>query len=77
MLPGRCLPPAVTELKRKTQMKNSGKAPTLAVWFISLVLFLVALVAHFGVFKVGEPIATWSWIVGFALLLIACQMRGL
>jgi len=55
----------------------SGKGPTFAVWVISLVLFLIALVAHFGLVKVGEPVATWSWIIGFALLLIACRVRGL
>ena len=58
-------------------MNNSGKAPTMVVWVISLLLFLVALVAHFGLAKIGEPFATWSWIVGFALLLIACRVRGL
>jgi len=58
-------------------MHNSGKAPKMAVWVISLVLFLVALAAHFGLVRVGEPVATWSWIVGFALLLIACRVRGL
>lgn len=58
-------------------MKNSGKAPTMAVWVVSLVLFLVALAAHFGVFKASEPVATWSWIIGFGLLLIACRVRGL
>lgn len=55
----------------------SGKAPTMVVWVISLVLFLVALAAHFGVARIGAPIAAWSWIVGFALLLIACRVRGL
>ena len=49
----------------------------MAVWIISLVLFLVALAAHFGIAKLGEPVATWSWIIGFALLLIACRVRGL
>ena len=58
-------------------MRNSGKAPKFAVWVISLVLFLVALAAHFGVIRVGEPVATWSWIGGFALLLVACRVRGL
>ena len=59
-------------------MRNfSGKAPTFVVWVISLVLFVVALLAHFGVVRVGEPIATWYWIVGFALLLLACRIRGL
>ncbi len=58
-------------------MRNSGKAPTFAVWIISLVLFVVALAAHFGLVKVGEPVATWSWIIGFGLLLAACRIRGL
>ena len=60
-------------------MRNnfSGKAPTLVVWVISLVLFLVALTAQFGVIHPGAAVATWSWIVGFGLLLIACRVRGL
>ena len=55
----------------------SGKAPTMIVWVISLVLFLVALAGHFGVVNVGAQVTTWSWIIGFALLLIACRVRGL
>ena len=59
-------------------MRNfSGKAPTLAVWVISLVLFLVALLAHFGVIRPGADVAAWSWIIGFGLLLIACRVKGL
>ena len=60
-------------------MRNnfSGKAPTMVVWGISLVLYVVALVAHFGLVRIGSPITEWSWIVGFALLLIACRVRGL
>ena len=58
-------------------MRNTGKAPTMAVWVICLVLFVVALAAHFAMIKVGEPVATWSWIIGFGLLLIACRVRGL
>ena len=58
-------------------MRNSGKAPTMVVWLIALVLFIVALAAHFGLVRIPEPIATWSWIVGFGLLLIACRVRGL
>lgn len=58
-------------------MRNSGKAPTMAAWVISLVLFLVALAAHFGVAPIPEPAATWSWIIGFGLLLVACRVRGL
>ncbi|WP_313913504.1 hypothetical protein [Tahibacter sp.] len=58
-------------------MRNAGNAPTLIVWIISLVLFIVALVAQFGVVRIPEPAATWSWIIGFGLLLIACRVRGL
>lgn len=58
-------------------MGNSGKAPTMAVWVICLVLFLIALAAHFGIVKIPEPFATWSWIVGLGLLLVACRVRGL
>lgn len=53
----------------------SGKAPTLIVWIISLVLFVVAVITHFA--KVNAQVSTWSWIIGFALLLIACRVRGL
>ena len=58
-------------------MRNSGKAPTMAIWIISLILYAVALVAHFGVIQIGAQAATWSWIIGFGLLLIACRLRGL
>ncbi|MEJ5991625.1 hypothetical protein WG902_16600 [Ramlibacter sp. PS3R-8] len=58
-------------------MRNSGKAPTFVVWVISLVLFLVALAAQFGLVRIPEPFATWSWIIGFGLLLAACRIRGL
>lgn len=59
-------------------MRNfSGKAPKFVVWVISLVLFVFAVAAHFGAFHPGAQIATWSWIVGFALLLVACRVRGL
>lgn len=58
-------------------MRNVGNAPTLVVWIISLVLFIVALVAQFGVVRVPAPAGTWSWIIGFGLLLIACRVRGL
>lgn len=49
----------------------------MAAWVISLVLFVIALVAKFGVMNVPEPVATWSWIIGFGLLLAACRIRGL
>ena len=58
-------------------MANTGKAPTTAVWLISLILYLIALAAFFGVVRVSGQIASWSWIIGFGLLLIACRVRGL
>jgi hypothetical protein len=58
-------------------MNKSGQAPSLVSWIIALVLFLVALAARFDLVAIGEPVATWSWIVGFALLLAACRVRGL
>lgn len=59
------------------KLNFSGKAPTSLVWIISLVLFIVAIAAHFGLVRMGGSIATWSWIIGYALLLIACRVRGL
>ena len=58
-------------------MKNSGKAPTMIVWLISLVLYVVALLAQFGVLSAAAPVATWCWIIGLGLLLVACRVRGL
>ena len=57
--------------------RNAGKAPTMAVWIISLILYIVALVAHFGLARIDGQIADWSWILGFGLLIIACRVRGL
>ena len=57
--------------------RGGGKAPKQIVWVICLILYLVALAAHFGVVHVSRDIATWSWIIGFGLLLIAVQVRGL
>jgi hypothetical protein len=58
-------------------MRFSGKAPTLVTWVIALVLFIVALVAHFGVVAIGNPVASWSWILGYALLLLGCVVKGI
>jgi hypothetical protein len=54
-----------------------GKAPKHITWIICLVLYLIAVLTHFGVLHLGGNIAEWSWIVGYALLLIAVQVRGL
>jgi hypothetical protein len=52
-------------------------APTGPVWVICLCLYLLALAAHFRVFRIGNDIATWAWIIGYGLLLVATQVRRL
>jgi hypothetical protein len=58
-------------------MARQTNAPKLATWVIALVLFLVAIAANFGFIQVTRDIATWSWIIGYALLLTAVQVKGL
>jgi hypothetical protein len=58
-------------------MANQPSAPKLITWIVSLVLFIVAIAAHFGIIRVSADIATWSWIIGYALLLVAVQVKGL
>jgi hypothetical protein len=50
-------------------------APTKIVWVICLVLYLLALAAHFRLFRVERDLATWVWIIGYGLLLVATQLR--
>jgi hypothetical protein len=57
--------------------RGGGKAPKQVTWIICLVLYLVALLAHFGMVRVRGDIAEWSWIIGYGLLLLAVQVRGL
>ena len=57
--------------------RGNTNAPKQITWIICLILFLVAVLAHFGVIHPGGDVATWSWIIGYALLLIAVQVRGL
>lgn len=58
-------------------MARQTNAPKFITWFVSLVLFIVAVAAHFGVIPVSAEIATWSWIIGYALILVAVQVKGL
>jgi hypothetical protein len=58
-------------------MATRGNAPKQITWVICLVLYLVALLAHFAVVRMDSAIAEWSWIVGYGLLLVAVQVRGL
>jgi hypothetical protein len=57
--------------------RGAGKAPKQITWIICLLLYVVALLAHFGVVKMTGDVANWSWIIGFGLLLVAVQVRGL
>ncbi len=58
-------------------MSNQGKAPKQITWVICLVLFIIAVASHFGVVHLGNGIGDWAWIIGYAILLVAVQVRGL
>lgn len=58
-------------------MAGGRNAPTNATWIISFILFLVALAARFGIVQLPANVATWSWIIGYGLILVACKVRGL
>ncbi len=58
-------------------MSTRGKAPRSVTWLICLLLYIVAILTHFGVLHLGNGLGDWAWIVGYALLLIAVQVRGL
>lgn len=58
-------------------MANRGNAPKQITWVICLILYLIAVLSHFGIVHPGGNIALWSWIIGYALLLVANQVRGL
>ena len=58
-------------------MRGGGKAPKQITWLICLVLYLVAVFAHFGVVRVRADVALWSWVIGYGLLLLAVRLRGL
>jgi hypothetical protein len=58
-------------------MARSNNAPKDVTWIICLVLYLIAVLSAFGVINVGGQIALWSWVIGFALLLVAVKVKGL
>ncbi|MDP2320145.1 MAG: hypothetical protein Q8O42_12510 [Acidobacteriota bacterium] len=58
-------------------MATNPSAPKQITWVICVVLYAVALLATFGVISVDSQLAQWSWIIGFGLLLVAVQVRGL
>jgi hypothetical protein len=57
--------------------RGGNHAPRHVTWVICLILYLIAALNFFGVIHVGSALASWSWIVGYALLLIAVKVRGL
>ena len=57
--------------------RGGGKAPKQITWVICLVLYVIALLAYFGMFHVRADYAAWAWIIGYGLLLVAVQVRGL
>lgn len=58
-------------------MAMKASAPKQITWVICLVLYIVALLAAFGVVSIDSQVAMWSWIIGFGLLLVAVQVRDL
>ena len=57
--------------------RGGNNAPKNITWVICLVLYLIAILNVFGVISVPANVAMWSWIVGFAVLLISVNVRGL
>jgi hypothetical protein len=57
--------------------RGGGKAPAQVTWIICLILYIIAVVAAFGIVAVPAPFGLWAWVIGFGLLLLACQVRGL
>jgi hypothetical protein len=58
-------------------MAREAGRPSQVVWILSLVLYVVALLATFRVIALPADAARWSWIIGHGLLLVACRVRGL
>jgi hypothetical protein len=58
-------------------MAGGRNAPKNVTWVISLVLYLVALLNHFGYLPLQSHLGELAWILGFGLLLVACKVRGL
>jgi hypothetical protein len=56
---------------------GGGNAPKNMTVLIALVLYLVALAAHFRYIKIDAVIGDWAWIIGFGLLLIGVKVKGL
>ena len=57
--------------------RGGNQSPRHVTWVICLILYLIAVLNFFGVIHVGGALASWSWIVGYALLLLSVRIRGL
>jgi hypothetical protein len=58
-------------------MRRSGKSVAHVTWIVCLVLFVVAILAHFGVIPIERGLGDYAWIIGYAVLLVAVKARGL
>lgn len=58
-------------------MSRGTNAPKQITWIICLILFVVAILSTFGFVHLGSNIGMWSWIIGYAVLLLSVQVRGL
>lgn len=58
-------------------MKSQSSAPKLATFVICLVLYVIALLSHFGVVSLPADVAPWTWIIGFGLLLLSVRLKDL
>jgi hypothetical protein len=57
--------------------RGGNNAPKNITWVICLVLYLIAVLSAFNVIHLGGQIGLWSWVIGYALLLVAVKVRGL
>jgi hypothetical protein len=57
--------------------RGGNNAPKHITWVICLVLYLIAVLDTFGVINIDNKISTWSWVIGYAVLLLAVKVRGL
>lgn len=51
-------------------------APSQAVFWIAVVLAIIALIAYFGVIGPITAYAFWILIVAFIVLAVGCLLRG-
>ncbi|MEN3340473.1 MAG: hypothetical protein V7647_4149 [Acidobacteriota bacterium] len=58
-------------------MAQRTNAPKQITWIICLILYLVALLTHLGIVHMDSGMSAWPWIIGYGLLLVAVQVRGL